>query len=137
MFSLLFTGGVVFLSSFYTSGGYANLFAVLCIVAQVGMAFLDISVHAAMIKELRSAAQASIVLCYAQNVGNIIGSLFMLKLTSLEFAQSIGLSSPITTPQIFLMIYAGFLLVPGILVHFKFKERVLESEKRGSKFSFC
>lgn len=137
MFSLLFTGGVVFLSSFFTADGYANLFGILCIVAQVGMAFLDISVHAAMIKELGSAAQASIILCYAQNVGNIIGSLFMLKLTSQEFAQSIGLSSPVTTPQVFLMIYAVFLLVPAVLVHFKFKERVLESEKRGSKFSFC
>lgn len=47
------------------------------------MAFLDISVHAAMIKELGSPAQASIILCYSQNVGNIFGGFLLLKMTSL------------------------------------------------------
>lgn len=50
MFSLVFTSLVVFTSSFYTEYKYDNLFAILCILAQVGMAFLDISVHAAMVK---------------------------------------------------------------------------------------
>ena len=86
MLSLIFTSTVVFISSFYTEYKYDNLFAILCILAQVGMAFLDISVHAAMVKELKSAAQSSIVLCYSQNVGSIIGSLLMLKFTSKEFS---------------------------------------------------
>jgi hypothetical protein len=137
MISLLFSGWVVFASAFFTADRYANLFAALCITAQVGMAFLDISVHAAMVKELKSAAQASIILCYAQNVGNLIGGFLLLKFTSLEFAQSIGLSAPITTPQIFLMVYAAMALIPAIVVQFYFKETVLESEKRGSRFSFC
>ena len=92
MISLIFSGVIVFLSAFFTADRYANLFAVLCITAQVGMAFLDIAVHAAMVKELKSAAQASIILCYAQNVGNLIGGFLLLKLTSLYFANSIGLS---------------------------------------------
>ena len=50
MFSLVFSSLVVFTSSFYTEYKYDNLFAILCIMAQVGMAFLDISVHAAMVK---------------------------------------------------------------------------------------
>lgn len=50
MLSLIFSSIVVFVSSFFTDYKYDNLFAILCILAQVGMAFLDISVHAAMIK---------------------------------------------------------------------------------------
>jgi hypothetical protein len=50
MFSLLYGGALILISSFFTADGYANLFAVLCVMTQVGMAFLDISVHSAMIK---------------------------------------------------------------------------------------
>ncbi len=89
------------------------------------MAFLDISAHAAMVKELKSPAQASIILSYSQSVGNVIGGLFLLKFTSKEFSQSIGLSEPITTPQVFLIIYALMTFLPAILVHFYFKETVL------------
>jgi hypothetical protein len=101
------------------------------------MAFLDISVHAAMIKELKSPSQASIILCYGQNVGVIIGGFLMLKLTSQEFASSIGLTSPITTPRTFLLIYSFIVLIPVLIVHYSFKETTLESEKQGSRFSFC
>jgi hypothetical protein len=70
-------------------------------------------------------------------VGSIFGGFLLLKMTSMEFATSVGLSSPITTPQVFLVIYALMMLVPAVLVQFYFKERVLESELKGSKFSFC
>lgn len=135
--SLSFTSSVVFVSSFFTDLKYDNLFAVLCILAQFGMAFLDISTHASMVKELKSPAQASIILCYGQTVGGLLGGLLMMKLTSLEFASSIGLTKPITTPQTLLAVYSVALFVPIMIVHFYFKERTLESEKRGSRFSFC
>jgi hypothetical protein len=82
MFSLIFSFLVVFVSSFFSDIKYDNLFAILCIMAQIGMAFLDISVHAAMIKELKSPSQASMILCYAQSVGALIGGFLLLKFTS-------------------------------------------------------
>lgn len=137
MISLIYVGTLVFVSSFFTDYKYDNLFAVIGILAQAGMAFLDISAHASMVKELKSPAQASIILCFSQFVGNIFGGFLLLKLTTLEFAQSIGLSAPITTPRVFLVFYSMSILVPVFFVHFFFKETTLESEKRGSRFSFC
>jgi hypothetical protein len=82
MISLIYSFLVVFISALFTDIKYDNLFAILCIMAQIGMAFLDISVHAAMIKELKSPSQASIILSYAQNVGSLIGGFLLLKFTS-------------------------------------------------------
>lgn len=41
------------------------------------------------------------------------------------------------SPSAYLVILAVMMLVPAVLVQFKYTETVLESEKRGGKFSFC
>ena len=61
----------------------------------------------------------------------------MLKLTSLEFATSIGLSAAITTPRVFLVVYSISIFISAIIAHFYFKETTLESERRSSRFTFC
>jgi MFS-type transporter involved in bile tolerance (Atg22 family) len=48
--SMVFGGVTLMVSSFYTDEQYADLFAVLCILAQVCMAFLDIVAHSLMVK---------------------------------------------------------------------------------------
>ena len=65
MISLTYVGTLVFVISFFTEYRYNNLFAVLGMLAQVGMVFLGIAAHASMIKELRSPAQASIILGFS------------------------------------------------------------------------
>ena len=61
----------------------------------------------------------------------------MLKLTSHEFAETIGLAGPITTPRVVMTCFCILILIPLLVIHLKFKERVLDSEIRGSRFSFC
>ncbi len=89
------------------------------IVAQTFMALLDISFHAAMIKILKSNSQTSIIIGYAQTSGILLGGLILLKLTSKEFASSIGLAHPIMTTNLVLLIFGLLIFVPVILIHFK------------------
>lgn len=115
-------GGALMLlvSSFFTAQKYCNLVALLFIVAQTCMAVLDIAAHAAMIKELRSKSHTSIIIGYSQTAGIVIGGLLLLKLTSSEFSNSIGLAHPITTPQIVLFFFGVGTLLPAIYLHFWF-----------------
>mgnify|MGYP000880719605 FL=1 len=85
-------GGVlVIISSFITDQKYSNLMAIIYIIAQTCMAILDIAAHAAMVKELKSKSQTSMIIGYSQLVGILMGALLLLKLTSIEFARSVGL----------------------------------------------
>jgi hypothetical protein len=111
-------GGVmIIVSSFYTAERYSNLFAVLFIIAQTFMATLDIAAHAIMLKELKSKSHTSIIMGYSQIVGGFIGGMVILKLTSATFAYSVGLTHPITTPQILLIIFGLLTILPAILLH--------------------
>lgn len=51
------------------------------------------------------------------STGGIVGGLILLKGTSLEFAQSIGLNSPISTLQTQFLCIAGFTIVSTICIH--------------------
>lgn len=75
-------GLLIILSSFFTHQRYCNLIAVLFIISQSCMAVLDIAAHAAMIKEIKSKSQISIIISYSQTVGILLGGLVLLKLTS-------------------------------------------------------
>lgn len=75
-------GLLIILSSFFTHQKYCNLIAVLFIISQTCMAVLDIAAHAAMIKEIKSKSQISIIISYSQTVGILLGGLVLLKLTS-------------------------------------------------------
>ena len=95
--------------------------ATLLILTQLCMACLDISAHSLMLKELKSKSHTSIIMGYASIAGNAIVTLFLLKLTSLSFAKSIGLSQPITTPFVFLIIFGVMAIALGVFFHFYFK----------------
>ncbi len=120
-------GILVIFSSFITDQKYSNLMAIIYILAQTCMTFLDISAHAAMVKELKSKSQTSIIISYSQTVGILLGGLLLLKLTSNEFARSVGLDHPITSPQLVLLIFGILGFVPAWVIHFKFEETELES----------
>jgi hypothetical protein len=114
-------GGVALTAaSFVTHQKYANLMAVLAIVAQTGMALLDIAAHAVMVKELKSKSQTSIIISYSQLVGILVGGLILLKLTSAQFAHSVGLAHPITTPQLLILVFGLMLVLPVLYLHFRF-----------------
>ena len=114
-------GGIlVVVCSFYTAQGYSNLLAIMFIVAQTFMAVLDISAHAIMLKELKNKSHTSIIMGYSQLAGGLIGGLILLKLTNATFAYSIGLTHPITTPQIVLFVFGLCIFIPAIVIHFLF-----------------
>lgn len=56
----------------------------------------------------------------AQGMGAVFGGLILLKFTSLEFAQSIGLSAPISNLPTLILVIGLIFLVPLPLIHFFF-----------------
>lgn len=74
---------------------------------------------------------------WSEVFGILVGAMILLKFTSLDFAHSIGLTEPITTPQVVMVSFCIIILIPLSLIHFRFRERTLESEIRGIEFSFC
>lgn len=108
---------MMILASFFTEQQYCNLVALLFILAQTCMAVLDIAAHAAMIKELKSKSHTSIIIGYSQTAGILMGGLLLLKLTSSEFSNSIGLAHPITTSQVVLLIFGILIMLPAIYLH--------------------
>lgn len=101
------------------------------------MVIQNIALHSLIIKEIPEPNESSLIQCFAEIAGVLFGGLLLLKLTSLEFAKQIGLNTPITTPHFILIMLVLVICLPVIAFHFKFKEKVLECEKRGSKFTFC
>ncbi len=75
-------GIIIFTCSFFTDQKYCNLIAIMFILSQTCMAMLDIAAHSAMIKELKSKSQTSIIISYSQVVGILLGGLVLLKFTS-------------------------------------------------------
>lgn len=80
-----------------------------------------------MVKELKSANHCSIIVTYGQSVGILLGGFILLKLASTEFAESVGLPHPITTPQVLIFIFSGLLLLPNLYLHFALDETSLDS----------
>ena len=119
--STFVSGVFLIICSFYTNQKYSNLIAILFILTQVCMAILDIAAHAIMLKELKSKSHTSIIMGYSQIAGGLIGSVLVLKLTSPTFAYSVGLLNPITTPFVVLFIFGLAVIIPSVVLHFKFK----------------
>ena len=109
-------GIIILVCSFLTDQSHAKLLAVLIILSQTMMALLDIATHALMVKQLGSIGHASIILSYGQTIGIIIGTMLILKLTSQDFAFSIGLDSPITSPQVIITTFAIFFLALALYI---------------------
>lgn len=133
-----FTAGLfMFIASFQTAPSEAKVFAILCFIVQICMVIQNIALHSLIIKEIPCASESSLIQCFAEVAGTLLGGLLLLKLSSLEFAQQIGLRSAIASPQFILLVFVLILSVPVVAIHFIFKEKVLECERRGSSFTFC
>lgn len=104
----------------------ASLIALLLMGSELFLTIQDISLDSLSIKETRSAEKASLIQSISQPFGTVIGSLVLLKLTSNEFAQKIGLSQAVTTPLVIIRVIATFLILTAVLMHFLFKETALE-----------
>ena len=119
MYMIIGLGGagiILLVCSLLTDQSHAKLFAVLIILSQTMMTLLDIATHALMVKQLGSIGHASIILSYGQTIGIIIGTMLILKLTSQDFASSIGLDSPITSPQVIITVFAIFFLALALYI---------------------
>jgi len=119
----------LFVSAFFTDMKYANLFAILAFLTQSWMVLLDVSTHALMVKELNSVAKSSIILCFAQTAGGVFSGLIILKLTSKEFAEILGLENAISSPKVIIICFALFNIIPLLYMNFRLKETVLQSER--------
>ena len=64
---------------------------------------------------------------WSEVFGILVGGLILLKLTSQDFADLIGLAEPITTPRVVFTCFCIIILIPLLLIHFKFHEKILES----------
>lgn len=106
---------------------YAQLFGVLCILMMVGMVLQNIALHSLIVKEISNAHESSMIQSWSEVFGILVGALILLKFTSPDFAASIGLSEPITSPQVVMVSFCVIILIPLGVIHFKFKERVLDS----------
>lgn len=116
----------MFIASFQTASSKAKVFAVFCFIVQICMVIQNIALHSLIIKEIPCANESSLIQCFAEVAGVLLGGLLLLKLTSLEFAQQIGLKSPIASPHFILIVLVLVLSVPVVMIHFKFKEKVLD-----------
>jgi len=90
--SQIICSGILIISSFFTEVTFASLIAIFLMCSELFLTIQDISLDSLSIKETRSPERASMIQSIAQPFGTVIGSLFLLKLTSTEFAGKIGLS---------------------------------------------
>ena len=128
---------MIFLCSFFTSEDYEVPIAIMFLITIIFLTLQDISLDAMAIKELRVPYLAGMTQAIMQTCGFVIGGLIFLKLTSSEFSSSIGLSGPITTPALLLRVISVLILVPTILLHFFYQERILPSERQVGTKSLC
>lgn len=69
-----------------------------------------------------------IQMCF-QSIGNIFGGLFLIKMAKPNSDWYLfETKSPVCTAQTLILIVGGINLVVGLLLHFFYKERVLEDE---------
>ena len=71
---------------------FAKFFAVLCMIMMIGMVLQNIALHSLIVKEIPCPSKSSLIQSFAEVVGILVGGLILLKLTSLDFAISVGLS---------------------------------------------
>lgn len=135
MGSQLLTITSIFILSFFTDQIYAKVFAFIALFMLVGLSLQDISLDALCLKELPSSKEMSTIQAGCQSSGIIIGGLTLMKLTSLEFANSIGLAQPIMTFRFLMLALGTFLLVPSIFIHFFFHEKHIASDHRAAEKS--
>ena len=127
---------LVFIASFYTDQSYQAEMGFMMVTCVFCISLQDISLDAMAIKELKIPNLVGILQAIMMTLGIITGSVFLLKSTSAEFASNLGLSEPITHPSVIFRIISIFLVVPTIIVHLKYEETPLKSEKKIMKKKF-
>lgn len=135
--SQFITSFMIFVCSFFTLLEQAKVFAILAILIYLGLSFQDIAMDGLCLKELKSASQMSMIQGASQSTGNITGSLLVLKLTSEQFSNSIGLSSPITDIKTIMIVLSILMIIPTIIIHFKFVQTYSEAEEKTMQKSIC
>ncbi len=100
---------------------YAQLFGVLCILMMVGMVLQNIALHSLIVKEITNAHESSMIQSWSEVFGILVGALILLKFTSRDFAESIGLTEPISSPQVVITIFCVVILIPLFIIHLKFE----------------
>ena len=93
----------------------------------IGMVLQNIALHSLIVKEITDAHKSSMIQSWSEVFGILVGGLILLKLTSHDFATKIGLEQPITNPQVVITFFCAMILIPLLLIHLKFKERILDS----------
>ena len=81
----------------------------------------DISVDALAIKELKIPHLVALLQGVCQKLGTMAGALLIIKGTSTEFSESIGLSHTITSAPVIFRNLAISLISPLLLVHIFYK----------------
>ena len=109
--SQLVCGTILFCSSFYTAQVHEYRMGVLMVATVFFIALQDISLDALAIKELKIPNLVGILSTVSQTIGGIFGSFFLLKMTSKEFALTIGLEEAISTPSVILKFFGLFFKV--------------------------
>jgi hypothetical protein len=89
----------------------------------------SLSINALAVKELRIPDKTALMQGIGQITGTFVGSMGLQESTSKKFAEFFGLDNPITTPAVVFRIVCAILIITAIALHFRFKERVLESER--------
>lgn len=130
--SQLLTGLLLLASCACTAPAQAPLFALLSLALTTGLVLQNIALHALVVKEAASAQEASTIQSFAEVLGVLVGGLALLKLSSQEFARKVGLGAPLALPSTVLLGFGGLLLGPLAVVHLRFRERELASERRDS-----
>ena len=93
----------------------------------------DIALDALCLKELIDPKLMSLIQAACQTTGSTTGGVVLLKGTSEEFSQKIGLSHPITSLQTILICISILILVQTIIIHFTFTETKLETDERATR----
>ena len=131
MISQALCSSVLLACSFFTDLSQAYLLASLLMVAEFFLTVQDISLDSLSMKELRSPEVASQIQSIAASFGIVIGSLLLLKLTSVEFAHKLGMEAAVTHPGTVMRGLSALLMLGALAMHLFFKETELECEKRG------
>lgn len=100
---------------------YAQLFGVLCILMMVGMVLQNIALHSLIVKEITNAHESSMIQSWSEVFGILVGALILLKFTSRDFAESISLTEPISSPQLVITIFCVVILIPLFIIHLQFE----------------
>ena len=128
---------LLYLTSHFTDYTEINTFAWLLILINFIMMLHNIASESLSIKHFVNKEKIGILQILGDYGGAGIGGLMMMKLTNIEFAQSLHLSRPIMAPSSVIIIYALMLLSSVPIVHFCFSERRLKSEDVSNAKDLC